>query len=476
MENEKTEPQKIDIVILLEDFLRQAKRIWILGLVLVLVCSGGMAFWRGLSYREVYEAYASFTVRVANPLYGSVSSYNDKTAQVMADTFPSILTSDLLHRAVMEKLGIKGIPTMSVSATAQSSILTLRVRDTDPQRAYDVLNAVIECYPDVSEFVVGSTVLVLLDESGVPAMPVNSFSYRPYLVQGAALGGMLWCGIVLVLILLKNTVHNEEELRRMLNIPCLGQIPKVKLTKKMSRPLLHRSRENGEFAESIRLLRLRVEKLMAEEDKKILLVSSAIPGEGKTSIAANLAVALAQKGKSVLLIDCDLRNPSVAEALSSKSHPIGNNNNLIDYIKGTITVRDALHDTEVEGLYVIPGGMGGKGDYSALFAQNRMTYLIQASRNLYDCVILDTPPCSMLADAAELTELAEAGLMVIRQDYAARDQIIDGVQRLSDGKMRMIGCAFNHVHARRYGGYGYGGYGGYGYGGYGGYGYGNKKK
>ncbi len=473
MENEKTEPQKIDIMILLEDFLRQARRIWILGLVLVLVFSGSLAILRSRSYREVYEAYASFTVRVANPLYGSVSSYNDKTAQVMADTFPSILTSDLLHRKVMDKLGIKGIPSMSVSATAQSSILTLRVRDTDPQRAYDVLNAVIECYPEVSEFVVGSTVLVLLDESGIPGAPVNSFSYKQHLIQGAAVGGMVWCGIVLVLILLKNTVHNEEELRRMLNIPCLGQIPKVKVTKKMPRPLLHRTKDGAEFAESIRLLRLRVEKAMAEEDRKVLLVSSAIPGEGKTSTAVNLAIAMAQKGKKVLLIDCDLRNPSVAGALSSKSHPIGNANNLVDYIKGSVTVRDAIHETEVEGLYAIPGGMGGKGDNSALLSRNRMSYLIQASRNLYDCVILDTPPCSMLADAAELTELAEAGLMVIRQDYAARDQIIDGVQRMSDGKLRMIGCVFNHVHARHYGGYGYGGYG---YGGYGGYGYGNKKK
>lgn len=472
MENERTEPQKVDIYILLDDLLRQAKRLWALGLVLVLVCSLGMGFLRGRAYREVYEAYASFTVRVANPVYGSVSSYNDKTAQVMADTFPSILTSDLLHRKVMEKLGLGSVPSMSVSATAQSSILTLRVRDTDPQRAYNVLSAVIECYPEVSEFVVGSTVLVLLDESGVPTVPVNSFSYRPHLIKGASYGAAIWCALVVLLVLLKDTVHNEEQLRRVLNIPCLGQLPKVKLTKKQPRPLIHRLKDKGGFAESVRLLRLRVEKAMAEEGHKVLLVSSAIPGEGKTSIAVNLAVSLAQKGKRVLLVDCDLRNPSVAGALSSKVVPIGNTNSLMDYFKGSITIRDAIHPTEVEGLSVIPGGTGSKGDSSALLSRNRMAYLVQASRNLYDFVILDTPPCSMLADASELSELAEAGLMVVRQDYAARDQIIDGVQRLSDGKLRMVGCVLNHVRKHGHGGYGYGGYG---YGGYGyGYGYGKK--
>jgi len=469
MENERTEPQKIDIFILLEDFLRQARRIWLLGLVLVVLCSGVWTLRQKMSYREVYEAYASFTVRVANPLYGSVSSYNDKTAQVMADTFPSILTSDLLRRKVMEHLGISGVPSMTVSATAQSSILTLTVRDSDPQRAYDVLNAVITCYPEVSEFVVGATVLVLLDESGVPAAPVNSFSYRPHLIRGALLGAMIWCGILLLLVLLKNTVHNEEELRKTLNIPCLGQIPTVKTTRKMPYPLIHKARDTMGFGEAVRLLRLRVEKAMEEEDKKVLLVSSAIPGEGKSSISVNLAVSLAQKGKKVLLVDCDLRNPSVVKILSTKKRPLSDKISLVDYIKGSATVRDAVQETDVKGLSVISGGPGGKAENSALLSRNRMAFLIQASRNLYDYVILDTPPCSMLADAAELSELAEAGLMVIRQDYAGRDQIIDGIQRLGDGNLNVIGCAFNHVAKHRYGGYGYGGYGygGYGYGGYG---------
>lgn len=472
MENERTEPRKIDIFILLEDFLRQARRIWLLGLVLIVLCGSIWTLWQKMSYREVYEAYASFTVRVANPLYGSVSSYNDKTAQVMADTFPSMLTSDLLRKKVMEHLGISGVPSMTVAATAQSSILTLKVRDSDPQRAYDVLNAVIACYPEVSEFVVGATVLVLLDESGVPAVPITSFSYRSHLIRGAILGAAVWCAILLLLVLMKNTVHNEEELRKILNIPCLGQIPTVKTSKKTPYPLLHRMKDSNGFGEAIRLLRLRVEKAMEEDGKKVLLVSSAIPGEGKSSISVNLAASLAQKGKKVLLVDCDLRNPSVVKILSTKQHPLSNKVSLVEYIKGTATVRDAVQSTDVKGLFVISGGTGGKADNSALLSRNRMAYLIQASRNLYDYVILDTPPCSMLADAAELSELAEAGLMVIRQDYADRSQIIDGVQRLGDGKLTVIGCAFNHVAKHRYGGYGYGGYGygGYGYGGYGSYG------
>ena len=151
MEIEKTEQQGRDTFVLLDDFLHQAKRMWLLGLALILICAAGLTFVQRRAYRPVYEASASFTVRVANPLYASVSSYNEKTAQVMADTFPSILTSGLLQRRVMDELGIDEVPDMSVSATAHSSILTLKVRDTDPQRAYDVMSAVIACYPEVAE-------------------------------------------------------------------------------------------------------------------------------------------------------------------------------------------------------------------------------------------------------------------------------------------------------------------------------------
>ena len=463
MEFEEREGQKLDLYILLEDFLRQARRLWILGLVLALVLGAGMGLLKGRSFVPQYQAYASFTVRVTNPLYGSISSYNERTAQAMADTFPAILTSDLLRNRVAEHLGA-GLSGVSITANSRASIFTLTVKAADPQRAYDVLNAVIECYPQVSEFVLGSTQMVLLDESGLPQAPVSTYSFRDNAINGAAIGFALWCVIVVVMILLKNTIHNEEELMRTLNTPCLGQIPLVRLSRKKTVPLIHRSRDMAGFDEAVRLLRLRVEKAMEEENRKVLLVSSAIPGEGKTTIATNLAVSLAQKGKKVLLIDSDLRNPSVVNTLSTKKRPLTSRNSLVDYIKGSATVMDMIQPSELENLFVIPGGTGSKNGYSGQLSDDRMARLIQAGRNLYDYVILDTPPCSLLADAAEIAVFADAGLLVIRQDFAARDQIVDGIERLSDAKLPLIGCALNCVTLGIVGSHGYGyGYG-YGYG------------
>ena len=458
MEFEEKEEQKLDLFVFVDDFLKEAKRRLVLALVLILVCGIGMAGYRYMTYSPVYKATASFTVKVTNPLYSSVSSYNTKTAEQMAATFPHILTSGVLQERVKEHLGISYVPSVSVSANSSSSIITMEVTDSDPQRAYDVLNAVITYYPEIAEFVVGSTMLVLLDESGVPADPVNSLNVKGPAVRGAMFGAALWVALNAVVALSKNTIHNEEELKRMLSTPCIGQVPSVKTSRKNICPLVHKSKKQPGFAEAVRLLRLHVEKLLDEQQKKILLVSSAIPGEGKTTISANLGISLARKGKQVLIIDCDMRNPSVAKALQTPCH-----NSLVDYLHGKATVRDVIMPTDVENLFIISGGNGGKS-YAEQLSQERTAFLIQAARNLFDYVILDTPPCSLLADAAEISELAECGLMVIRQDFASRDQIMDGIQRLGDGNLPIIGCVFNGVSRSLSNGYGYG------------YGYGNKSQ
>ena len=196
MEYEDRGHDKIDLQPLLRGVLNMMRRLWLLGLILVVVCSLTLGMMQKRQYSPVYQAYASFTVRVKNPLYSGVSVYNEKTAAVMAKTFPSILTSGILQKRVMEELNTTETPVIAVSATSSASILTLRVTNRDPQQAYRILQAVIACYPDIAELVVGPTELVMLDESGIPSAPVQSFSYRPHLIKGAAIGAALWMVLV----------------------------------------------------------------------------------------------------------------------------------------------------------------------------------------------------------------------------------------------------------------------------------------
>lgn len=453
MEHNENELPRLNLLSLLDDFIREAKRLLILGLVLVILCAAGLTGYQYSKFTPVYEAYASFTVRVANPMYANVHSYNATTAEQMAKTFPYILSSGVLNERVKAHLGVSYLPGISADVMPSSNIFTLRVRDTDPEWANEVLNAVITCYPEVADFVVGPTVMVLLDETGVPQKPVNSFSLSAGLKQGLLVGLGIWVLIVLAMTVTKSTIHDEEELKRLLSCTCLGNVPMIRASAKYPFPLLHEIRNQGGFSESIRLIRLRLEKELVAQEKKVVLISSAIPGEGKTTVSVNLAISLAQRGKKVLLVDCDMRNPSVAKNL--RMH---NQKGFSEYLVGEISAQGLIQETKVDNLYVIPGGFGGKGSHVEKLSGQRSRQLIQAVSRVYDYVILDTPPCSLLADASEIAELADCALLVIRQDFASQDQVLDGVQSLSDSGIQLLGCVLNGVQAglHSYYNYGYG--------------------
>ena len=181
----------------------------------------------------------------------------------------------------------------------------------------------------------------------------------------------------------------------------------------------------------------------------MLLISSAIPGEGKTTISSNIALSLAHKGKKVLIIDADLRNPSVAKTLGMNDLPM-----IGEYLEGKLAMDTVICKTEHKNLSVVAGGVGQSATIKSV-RMSRLAELIRHAREQYDTVILDTPPCSLLADASEYADMADCGLMVVRQEYASREQILDGIQRLSDGNLPLLGCAMNHARGRS-GGYGYG--------------------
>lgn len=458
VENEALE---IDLRVLTEDVLRGAKRLLWLGALLVALGAALFAFRTWRSYRPVYRASASFTVSVSNPLYSGSRTYNASTAEQMEKTFPYILTSGALSDRVRERLGLAALPAISASALKSTNIFTLSVTSEDPQLAYEVLNATIECYPEVAEFVVGPTEMELLDETGVPTQPVTQRDYTASVKKGAVVGAALWVALVVGLALLRSTVHNEKELEQLVNLRCLGVLPEARghggRRRGEERPLLVTEHDVSGFGESLRLLRIRVEKELRQREQKVLLVSSAVPGEGKTTVAANLAVALAQKGKRTLLMDCDLRNPSVA-AMFGKEDGKG----LSAYLEREAAADEIIHPMEPKNFCAVFGGKP-VANATELLARQEARELIEAARAVFDYIILDTPPSSLLADAAELAELADCAVMVIRQNTASRSRILDGVQLLADSGLPLMGCVLNGARGLSlHDGYSYYGYGKYG--------------
>jgi capsular exopolysaccharide synthesis family protein len=197
------------------------------------------------------------------------------------------------------------------------------------------------------------------------------------------------------------------------------------------------------------VLRARIEKDAVRNQVKVFLVTSAAPGEGKSTIAANVAMALAMGGAEVALVDCDLRSPSVREILGLEEEGQG----LCDVLTKDISIDKVMIRDKVHKINVLPGGKSYH-DGAELLDSEKMKETIEYLKEKNDYVILDTAPVRMLTDTAVLAESAEAALFVVKQDYVNCSAILEEIDQLAESRVYISGCILNGAQAG-IGGYGY---------------------
>ena len=461
------EVERIDIVSFVNDFFHRFRRMWLLVLVLTLAFSGLSYYRTTTNYRPTYVAEATVSVEIVNG--GTYANRN--TAEQMGLIFPYILTSGALSDVISEDLGISNVPgTINVSSIKGTNLLTISVTSSNAEDAYHVLQSVLRNYPEVAQFVVGQTELSVIDETGIPTDTGRTSVIRGSIKKGAAVGFVIGILIVVINVFTFRTVRNENELRALLNIPCLGTLPfyQKKQRRNSTRTEINilNDDENSDYVEALRLIRTRLERQM--ENKQVLMVTSSISGEGKSTVAANLAIAMARKGKRVILVDCDLRNPTVKQIFDLKENYPG----LVSVLRGQSELQESLvpvtdHGNPI-GLTLLPGGEREPRLVEILSSENMKT-VIGTLREMADVVILDTPPSAMLVDAMMLVRHVDAVTYVIMSDFARRRYIFKGVEELNNLDAPIVGCILNGGRTRggRYGYYGYYGYRNkYGYGSY----------
>ena len=424
MEDNKNTPQfntqenilQIDFSVLFRDFFRSFGKLWWMTILLAAIASAAALLYSIHAYQPMYKVETTFTVETYNPTQsGYTFFYDSSTAAQMALTFPYLLDSDLLLERVKADLGVEylnGAP--SAKVIENSNLFTLSVTSQDPQAAYDILQALIKNYPAVAEYVIGKTHLNMIDYPEFPSIPFNSTQHVKFTATGCLIGFILGLMIVLLHALTRNTVRKETDITDKLQSNCLGSIPLVvpKGSRKTIDLSIHNSKVGTPFKESFRGLALQTARMM--EDRKILLITATMPEEGTSTVARNLADALAEQGKSVVLLN------------------------------GSAQIAEQLCPAQKEADYIL----------------------------------IDAPACQTLAKVAPLAEQADAILYVIRQDYSKLPRVMNCFEDLNQFEAKLIGCVLTGVRSGITGyGYGYGyGYGkGYRYGRYGNYGYGDKK-
>ncbi|GAA2081389.1 polysaccharide biosynthesis tyrosine autokinase [Aeromicrobium halocynthiae] len=253
--------------------------------------------------------------------------------------------------------------------------------------------------------------------------------------------------------LLDRTLKSREDVEKATGSVVLATLPFDPDVKK--EPAL--SSVGGPLAEALRVLRTNLQFADLDADRQTILVSSAVPDEGKTLVATNLATSLAQSGRSVLMIDADMRNPNVADVLG-----LENGVGLVTVLVGRATLDEAIQE-HPSGVAFL--GTGPQPPNPAEVLETRaMKELLATVRSMYDTVILDAPPMLPVADASILVTEVDGALLLARHGATTREQLRLAVARIETVGGRLFGTVLNRVPRRTVGGYG-DDYGyGYGYG------------
>ena len=476
-EHEHIVEQKIDLEQIGRNFFYFLKKTWWL-VTLLGILAGGLRYYKAWSsFVPRYTATASFSVKSGyvgtTDLVDTTQYYNNQAAEQVVSSFPYILRSEAMQERICLELNTSRINGMvTASSIGETNIFTLTVTSNNPQDAYDILNAVIKNYPQVASFVIGGTQLSMIEEPQVPVAPTNVFRGERSAMKGAAMGVLLGLGLTLLMAFSRKTIQTSDDLKRMTAVPCMGTIPAIQLKRRRKAAGSGISILNPRLGDrlAVPIGALQVRLLRAQPTGKtarMVLVTSTIPGEGKTTVSFNLAVSLAQSGKRVILVDADLRH-QVVKARAGITAPSAGLLELSRAARPDVS-RVLLPVPGVQNLQLLAGNTRMASPMGVLDTP-KMRSLLEQTRALADYVIVDAPPAGILADAAVLCHSADQVLYVVRYGFACRNQVVDAMHSVTGRGAELAGFVINGRPTRGRSSYGYG-YGRYGYGKYG---YGSK--
>lgn len=292
----------------------------------------------------------------------------------------------------------------------------------------------------------------VVDYARVPEKSVGPHRLR---VIGTAviLGLLLGVGLAFLREFLVKTVRTRREFEQLVEIPFLGHIPLVRLPKKRGKPstfLLSAKPGISPVSESIRSIRTTLEFLLPAGKPRVLLVTSSLPEEGKSLVSLNLAMSLQELGRKVLLVDGDLRRPTLHQILQVELEP-----GLSGYLQEKGSFEELVKlAPEANNLSVVPAGVT-PSQPTDLLSGARLKELLEKWRQEYQYVIIDSPPVLVAADAAVLATAADEVIFVLRADKTLGEAALAGKQRLVDVGTRLIGGVLNGVRLELERGYRY---------------------
>ncbi|MDJ0351056.1 polysaccharide biosynthesis tyrosine autokinase [Cryobacterium sp. PH29-G1] len=452
----------------LRDYIRILRKSWVLIVLCTLVAVGAASAY---SIVQTPQYSATSKVFVSTQSSGSTSdlAQGNSFSVARVKTYSALVTTPIVLLPVVATLNL-GITAdelaarVAASAPLDTSIIDITVTDTDPVRAADTANAISasltliveDIETPVSVDAASPVKLTRAQEATVPTVPVSP-NVPLNIALGALVGLALGVGIAVLRETLETRIRNTRDVEQLTDLPILGGIvfdPKAK-----DRPLIVHVDPRSPRAESFRTLRTNLQYLDVGRTDRSFVITSSIESEGKSTTGANLAIALADAGSRVLLVDADLRRPKIADYMDLEGS-VG----LTDVLVGRADLADVIQPWGKAQLFVLPAGHVPPNP-SELLGSTRMTQLIAEFNRAFDVVIFDSPPLLPVTDAAILAKSVGGALIVVAAGRTHKNQLKGAIAALDNVGAPVSGLVLTMLPTKGPDAYGYGHYGyGYGYG------------
>jgi len=438
------------------EYLDILRRRWMSIVIITLVTLASVAA-ATLMMPKAYTATTRVFFAVSGDSVSDLAQGSSFAEKQMA-SFAEVATSPKVLDQVVEQLGLNTTAvdlagSIEASVPVDTVIIEIAATDPNPRRAARIANAVgtelakaagdlTPRREDGSEAVRASTLAV----AQVPTSP-SSPNIPRNLAVGLILGLLLGVGVAVLRKLLDTKIRSEHDVRALTVSPILGVVAFDQAVPR--HPIILRDEPLAAPSEAVRRLRTNLQFIDVADRPKSIVISSSVPAEGKSTIALNLAVSLADTGARIILVDADLRRPSVAEYVG-----IEGNVGLTTVLIGRADVEDVVQPLGTTTLDILPSGQIPPNP-SELLGSPAMSGLLDRLTASYDMVLLDSPPLLPVTDAAVLAKMAGGALVVVGADRIHRPQLEESLGSLQTAGAHVLGIVVNKIDRREAGSYSY---------------------
>ena len=431
----------------IKEFLDFVKEKILIVLIAVLSCVALVLIYDGLIKTKKYSTYTTIALVKTNSDNATITQSDIQVNQNLVNTYSEIVKSKKVLKQVIKVLkldySVEELSSrISVTSLNDTEIIKISVLDESSKRAYNITNEIAKVFIKEISSIYQMNNVSIVDVPEISNKVANNTLIKD-LILSIGVGIMLSVGTLFVIFYFDDTVKFSEEFEEEIGVPVVAKVFRSRIDndKKDAKTELMVSKfPKSVVSESIKTLRTNLQFSSIDKTIRTLLITSSIPGEGKSFISSNLAVSFAQANKRVLLIDCDMRKGRLHK-IFKLNNTNGYSNLLLDDVAN---FKDYIKKTNIPGLSVITRGTIPPNP-SELLNSSKNKELIKELKKHYDKIIFDGVPCSGLTDSVIMSALVDKVAIVATNKYTPKTELISTKNLLIKTNAPIAGIIINKI-------------------------------